>query len=157
MKKLIILAFLAVFTLYSCHRPMIGKTITLKDSTVTSIVYRDTIINVPGAQDTLWLKNPCDSITGKLKPVAELSKHKSASISVISKGQDIELVANCDTYKIQLDSAMKTINTLKNHSLVSVQTIQVKYVPKIYVFSLFFTIFAILGIVAFILFKLKII
>lgn len=157
MKKLVFLAFL-ITIISSCHRATeIGSIINKTDSTTSKIVIRDSIITIPGQNDTLWLKNPCDSL-GHLKPIIAIKRKGKVSTQAITKGgQNLEIISSCDEYKIKLDSARITIETLEKSTNSSTKTIQIKYIPKLYKYSFIFSIFVVLFIIFRILVALKII
>jgi hypothetical protein len=116
MKKLFFFTFILLI-LNSC---VAKRTITdAQERVKVDTIYKTkTIKEVQRFTDTLTIENPCDTITGNLKPFKQLISTKQGKVSIQGKNNvitaEIDLNGYKDvleeTYKIKYDSFVKNYN-----------------------------------------------
>jgi hypothetical protein len=136
MKRLInkyLTLFLGVFiilTLTTCKVNKPNIIYVNKDSiiTKTEIVYKDTLIKIPG--DTIKFEVPCN------KDTVFIYRSKSSSSLVQVKNGKISVQNNCDEKDLlitKLESQIEKYKTENKNTNITI-TKEVKYVPSIYKF-----------------------
>ena len=105
MKKLIILLLLFFFT--SC---ISKKLVTeYKERIKVDTIYKTkTIKEVQAFRDTLTIENPCDTITGNLKPFKQFISTKQGKVSIQGKNNVITAEIDLNGYKEVLEETYKT-------------------------------------------------
>jgi len=99
--------FLLLFFFISCTAK---KVVTeYKDRIIKdTIIQTKTIKEVERFTDTLRIENPCDSLTGKLKPFKQLIKTKQGNISLTGINNVITQEIDLKGYKDQLEQTYKS-------------------------------------------------
>jgi hypothetical protein len=99
--------FLLLFFFTSCTAK---KVVTeYKETIKTDTIYKTkTIKEVQRFTDTLTIENPCDSLTGKLKPFKQLIKTKQGNISLTGLNNVITQEIDLKGYKDQLEQTYKS-------------------------------------------------
>lgn len=127
----LILFILAVFLFLSSCKTTQSTTTVQQDSTSLKekIVYKDTIIHVPG--DTIRLEIPCD------KDTVYIQKGKSSSALVHVKDGKVTVQANCDEKDLIITKLSTQIERIhkENREKLTKTEVQVPYIPKFFKYS----------------------
>ena len=112
---------------------------TTTDSTSTLVTERLVPVYLPGDTLVYFAEVECPDGTSPA-PIAANVNSKRSSLDVSLKGTQLSVTANCKEWQDSVKVRDAEINRLKTlvTSSNSTETISVKYIPKIYIYAMWF-------------------
>jgi hypothetical protein len=118
----------------SCRTTKVSESISIKDTTITRISWRDTTIYIPTQVAELdGLRVFLDSL-GKVQLPPTQVKSENAFVKVAIKDNILTASGGCDSIEIALKQRDIEIEHLREVLKEKTKTVEVKYIPSIYHF-----------------------
>lgn len=118
----------------SCRTTKVSDSISIKDTTITRIAWKDTTIYIPTQVAQLdGVKVFLDSLGKAQLPVTQVKSGK-AFVKVAIKDNVLTATGGCDSLEIVLKQKETEINHLREVLKEKTKTVEVKYIPSIYHF-----------------------
>jgi len=152
----IVIGWIILITLLvSCKTLHTKETITIKDTTITNITWKDTTIIVPKQIAELdGIKVFLDSL-GKVQLPKTKVKSNNAFVEVGIKDNVLTATGGCDSMALVLKMKETEIQRLTEIAKTRQETIEVKSIPSIYHFFKWWTILSISLLILYIFLPIK--
>jgi hypothetical protein len=118
----------------SCKTTKVSESISIKDTTITRISWRDTTIYIPTQVAELdGVRVFLDSL-GKIQLPPTQVKSENAFVKVAIKDNILTASGGCDSMEVVLKQKDTEIEHLREVLKEKTKTVEVKYIPSIYHF-----------------------